>query len=69
MQLHGWEANVGGENLIHILVRENPSKAALLEEFLHGTQAKTGVIERFSLKHGGMPLRLLLRQKFILSNL
>ena len=53
MQAHGWEANVGGEHLTHILVRENPSKAALLEEFLHGTQAKTGVLERFTLKHGG----------------
>lgn len=53
MQLQGWEANVGGENLTHILVRKNPSKAALLEEFLHGTQAKVGVLERFSAKHGG----------------
>jgi hypothetical protein len=25
----------------------------LLEEFLHGTQAKTGVLKRFTLKHGG----------------
>ena len=27
-------------------VRENPSKAAVLEEYLHGTQNRLGVIER-----------------------
>ena len=31
------EANVGGSDMTHILVREDPGKAALLEEFLHGT--------------------------------
>jgi len=40
------EANVGGESFNHILFRENPSKAAVLEEFLHGTQAKIGVVDR-----------------------
>lgn len=39
------EANVGGEKLTHILVKEQPSKAALLEEFLHGTQHKIGIIK------------------------
>lgn len=29
-----------------ILLRPNPSKAALLEEFLHGTQGRIGVIDR-----------------------
>jgi len=29
-----------------ILLRSNPSKAAALEEFLHGTQSRIGVIER-----------------------
>lgn len=29
-----------------IVLRENPSKAAILEEFLHGTQARLGVIDR-----------------------
>lgn len=42
----GAEANVGGESLTHILLRENPSKAAVLEEFLHGTQHKAGIIEK-----------------------
>ena len=45
----GAEANVGGEDLMHILLREAPSKAALLEEFLHGTQQKLGIIERLGI--------------------
>ena len=53
MQKHGWEANAGGENLTHVLLRENPSKVALLEEFLHGTQYKSGIIKDFSAKYGG----------------
>ncbi|HZD69322.1 MAG TPA: hypothetical protein VFA45_10540, partial [Actinomycetes bacterium] len=42
----GAEANVGGETMTHILLRENPSKAAILEEFLHGTQHRLGLIDR-----------------------
>jgi hypothetical protein len=41
----GAEANVGGENLSHILVKDPPGKAALLEEFLHGTQYKLGLVK------------------------
>jgi RHS repeat-associated protein len=48
----GAEANVGGENMTHILLRPNPSKAAVLEEFLHGTQQRLGIIDR--LGHTGM---------------
>ncbi|HEH7780609.1 TPA: hypothetical protein SHY22_003947 [Escherichia coli] len=29
-----------------IIVRSNPSKAAILEEFLHGTQEKLGLAEK-----------------------
>jgi hypothetical protein len=29
-----------------ILLRENASKAAVLEEFLHGTQAQLGIVDR-----------------------
>ncbi|NTX34167.1 MULTISPECIES: RHS repeat-associated core domain-containing protein [unclassified Myxococcus] len=62
----GAEANVGGPDLTHILLRENPSKAAVLEEFLHGTQWRLGIIERlgvqraethvksFMIRHQGM---------------
>lgn len=42
------EANVGGEDLTHILLKPNPSKAAILEEFLHGTQKKIKMIEKSS---------------------
>lgn len=42
----GAEASVGGPDYTHILLRQNPSKAAVLEEFLHGTQSKLGVIDR-----------------------
>ena len=42
----GAEANVGGEAMDSILLRPNPSKAAVLEEFLHGTQHKVGIIAR-----------------------
>ncbi len=42
----GAEASVGGVNNSSILLRENPSKAAVLEEFLHGTQARLGIVDR-----------------------
>ncbi|MDR4891626.1 MULTISPECIES: hypothetical protein [unclassified Chryseobacterium] len=44
----GAEANVGGEDLKHILLKNNPSKAAVLEEFLHGTQKNIKIIENTS---------------------
>lgn len=44
LDVMGAEANVGGPDMTHILVRPNPSKAALLEEFLHGTQWRLGII-------------------------
>jgi hypothetical protein len=40
------EAAVGGPEYKNILVRQNPSKAAVLEEFLHGTQHDLGTIDR-----------------------
>ena len=42
----GAEASVGGVNNTHILLRENPSKAAVIEEFLHGTQTRLGITDR-----------------------
>ena len=44
----GAEANVGGPNMTHIIVRENPGKAAVLEKFLHGTQFRLGIIDSLS---------------------
>ncbi|WP_207306761.1 LysM peptidoglycan-binding domain-containing protein [Xanthomonas oryzae] len=40
------EANVGGPDYTHILLRDDPSKAAVLEEFLHGTQSRLGIVDR-----------------------
>ena len=34
---------------MNILLRENPSKAAALEEFLHGTQTRLGIVERLGI--------------------
>ena len=42
----GAEANVGGPGMTDILVRENPGKVAVLEEFLHGTLWRLGIIDR-----------------------
>ncbi|WP_335918972.1 hypothetical protein [Shewanella algae] len=42
----GAEASVSGVNNTHILLRENPSKAAMIEEFLHGTQSRLGITDR-----------------------
>jgi hypothetical protein len=42
----GAEASVGGPTYSQILLREKPSKAALLEEFLHGTQYKVGIMDK-----------------------
>lgn len=46
----GADANVGGADLSHILLRPNPGKAAALEEFLHGTQMKAGVVDRLGVQ-------------------
>ncbi len=46
----GAEANVNrtqdSERLTHILLRPGASKAGVLEEFLHGTQDKLGLLSR-----------------------
>ena len=44
LDISGAEANSGGKYNTHILSRPNPSKAALLEEFLHGTQNSLGMV-------------------------
>ncbi len=38
-------ANVGGENMTNILLRQNPTKVEVLEEFLHGTQFRRGIVD------------------------
>jgi hypothetical protein len=39
-------ANVGGEAMTHILLRRDPRRIELIEEFLHGTQQRIGLIAR-----------------------
>lgn len=46
----GAEASVGGPGHLNILLRQNPSRAAAMEEFLHGTQDRLGIVDRL-----GMP--------------
>lgn len=50
MDAMGAEANVGGAGHCDILLRERPTKAAALEEFLHGTQDKLGIIDRLGIE-------------------
>ena len=40
------EANAGGPGQMHIILRPDATKATVLEEFLHGTQSKLGIIDR-----------------------
>lgn len=42
-------ANVGGDDLTHILLPRNPTKVEVLEEFLHGTQKRLGIVERLGI--------------------
>jgi hypothetical protein len=46
----GANANVGGPNLADILLRPNPAKIEVLEEFLHGTQFRIGIIDRLGIQ-------------------
>jgi hypothetical protein len=46
LEYFGAEASVGGAKNSSIILRENPSKAAALEEFPHGTQSKLGIVDR-----------------------
>lgn len=45
LEYTGAEGNVGNADLKHILLRENPSKAAVLEEFIHGVQHDIGIAQ------------------------
>ena len=40
------KASTGRTDMMHILMKENPTKIAALEEFLHGTQKKIGLIDK-----------------------
>jgi hypothetical protein len=44
------EANAGGPDQMSIILRAGSSKAAILEEFLHGTQNRLGIIDRMGVE-------------------
>ena len=46
----GAEASAGGQGHLSIILRENPSQAAAMEEFLHGTQDRLGIIDRLGVQ-------------------
>ena len=46
----GAEASAGGEGHLSIILRENPSQSAAMEEFLHGTQDRLGIIDRLGVQ-------------------
>lgn len=43
-------ANAGGEGNLHLILREDPRKIEVLEEFLHGTQHRLGLIDRLGME-------------------
>ena len=45
----GANANAGGADLRHILLRPDPRLIEILEEFLHGTQMHCGVVDRLGI--------------------
>jgi hypothetical protein len=46
----GANANVGGPTMTDILLRQNPTKVEVVEEFLHGTQNRLGIIDRVGVR-------------------
>ena len=50
-------ANVGGENLTHIILRPDARRVEVLEEFLHGTQFRLGQVQRLGVEPAEVALR------------
>ncbi len=46
LNFEGANANVGGPDLRHIVLREDVRLIEVYEEFLHGTQSRCGILER-----------------------
>jgi hypothetical protein len=65
----GAEASVGGPNHLHIVLRENPSRAAALEEFLHGTQFRLGIMNRLGVQGAEMHVQSFMQRHFRLLGL
>ena len=45
LQFFRANANVGGEDVRHIILQEDARKIEALEEFLHGVQKKLGILD------------------------
>lgn len=61
-------ANVGGEELTNILFRQDPRKVEVLEEFLHGTQKRIGLIGKIGVKAAERHVKeLIIRHQRLLS--
>ena len=66
MNAMGANANVGGPTMAHLILRPDARKVEALEEFLHGTQFRTGMlahltlfeaeahVKRFMIRHSGL---------------
>jgi hypothetical protein len=50
LQFMDAHANVGGEELTHIILKEDPRKIEVLEEFLHGTQKRIGLVDELGVR-------------------
>ncbi len=46
----GANANVGGPRMTHLLLRQDPRKVEVLEEFLHGTQYRLGILDSLGVR-------------------
>jgi hypothetical protein len=63
----GANANVGGPTMTEILLRQNPTKVEVLEEFLHGTQNRLGIIDEVGVQGAELHVkRFMLRQQRLL---
>src|SRR5207244_2322485 len=54
--MEAW-ANVGGEHMEHMLLREDARRIEVVEEFLHGTQLRLGIIDRLGVRGSEMHVK------------
>jgi hypothetical protein len=50
-------ANVGGDDLTHIILRSDARHVEVLEEFLHGTQWRLGTVQRLGVDQAEVAVR------------
>ncbi len=67
LRYFGANANAGGERLTHIILLEDPRKIEVLEEFLHGTQMRIGIVDREGVLYAEIHVkRFMLRHRRLL---